>query len=59
MKIQLPLTEECTECWGVGRIRTQKMDYVECSYCYGTGKIPTEEGKDLLDFIKTFRGWEE
>jgi hypothetical protein len=57
-----PINRECRWKSGVrycseGRVLSDESyvsDDVKCSACRGTGEVPTDEGNELLEFLRTW-----
>ena len=48
MKNQLKLEEPCSKCLGTGTVNN-----MPCPDCQGKGTILTEEGKKVLNFLRS------
>ncbi len=55
MNIALNLEKKCSRCDWCEYFSASRMARVPCVYCKGTGKELTEEGEELLEFLK--RHW--
>lgn len=43
---------ECWNCEGKEPSNSSKNEEGNCEYCNGTGFIPTDNGREILNFIK-------
>lgn len=51
----LALEKLCVTCRGTGEEQTETDD-LTCAHCLGRGRIPTNEGKEVLAFVRRWIG---